>query len=120
MATFYTRADPLGRASGWRPDVPEERLYTIYELCWSSMRDSDRAKARGSTRATVSELGRLIVAGETSYRPDQVLSIEKVTEETGVSRAMAREVLQVLHQKRLVELQPRLGARVRRVQEWDV
>ena len=76
--------------------------------------------ARGSTIATVARLGRLIVAGQPSYRPGQVVSLEAVTKETGVSRAMAREALQVLHQKRLVRLQPRVGATVRPVEQWDV
>jgi DNA-binding FadR family transcriptional regulator len=37
-----------------------------------------------------------------------------------MSRAMAREALQVLHQKRLVRLQPRVEATVRPVEQWDV
>ena len=54
------------------------------------------------------------------YRPGQVISLEMVSGKTGVSRAMAREILQVLHQKRLVRLQPRVGATVRPVEQWDV
>jgi DNA-binding FadR family transcriptional regulator len=65
-------------------------------------------------------LGRLIVTGRPGYRPGQVVSLEMVSEEAGVSRAMAREVLQALHHKRLVGLQPRVGATVRPVDQWDV
>ncbi|MBV8995237.1 MAG: FadR family transcriptional regulator [Pseudonocardiales bacterium] len=81
---------------------------------------SERTKPRGSTRATVHHLGRLIVAGQMSYRPGQVISLEAVTKETGASRALAREALQILHQKRLVSLQARIGAIVRPVEQWDV
>jgi DNA-binding FadR family transcriptional regulator len=38
----------------------------------------------------------------------------------GISRAMAREVLQVLHQKQLVALHPRAGATVLAPAQWDV
>jgi DNA-binding FadR family transcriptional regulator len=77
-------------------------------------------RARGSTSASIDHFGRLIVTGRPGYRPGQVISLEMVSEEAGVSRAMAREVLQVLHQKRLVGLQPRVGATVRPVEQWDV
>ena len=79
-----------------------------------------KGRARGSTHASVDHFGRLIVTGRPGYRPGQVISLEMVSEEADVSRAMAREVLQVLHQKRLVGLQPRVGATVRRVEQWDV
>ena len=79
-----------------------------------------KGRARGSTHASVDHFGRLIVTGRPGYRPGQVISLEMVSEEADVSRAMAREVLQVLHQKRLVGLQPRVGATVRHVEQWDV
>src|SRR5688572_27093620 len=79
-----------------------------------------RERGRGSTAATVDRLGLLIVSSPLDYRPGKVISLEMVMREVGVSRAMAREVLQVLHQKRLVGLQPRIGARVRPVEQWDV
>jgi DNA-binding FadR family transcriptional regulator len=44
----------------------------------------------------------------------------KCNPKLGISRAMAREVLQILHQKRLVALQPRVGASVLPVEQWDV
>jgi len=70
--------------------------------------------------ASVDQLGRVIVTSRPGYRPGQVVSLEMVSGEAGVSRAMAREVLQVLHQKRLVKLQPRVGATVLPVEKWDV
>ena len=79
-----------------------------------------RVRGSKSTRASVDHLGRLIVTSRPGYRPGQVISLEMVSGEAGVSRAMAREVLQVLHQKRLVGLQPRVGATVRPVEQWDV
>src|ERR1700688_3400068 len=84
------------------------------------MSQVSEGRLRGSTRVTVDRLGRLIVLSQPGYRPGQVVSLEMVARETGVSRAMAREVLQVLHQKRLVGLQPRVGATVRPVEQWDV
>jgi DNA-binding GntR family transcriptional regulator len=46
-------------------------------------------------RASVEQLGRIIVTSRPGYRPGQVVSLEMVSGESGVSRAMAREVLQV-------------------------
>ena len=79
-----------------------------------------KGRVYGSTRESVEHLGRLIVTSPPGYRPGQVISLETVSGEAGVSRAMAREVLQVLHQKRLVRLQPRVGATVQPVEQWDV
>jgi DNA-binding FadR family transcriptional regulator len=70
--------------------------------------------------AAVEQLGRIIVTSRPGYRPGQVVSLEMVSQEAGVSRAMAREVLQVLNHKRLVRLQPRVGATVLPVEKWDV
>ena len=60
-------------------------------------------RARGSARASVDRMGRLIVTSRPGYGPGQVISLEMVSDEAAVSRAMAREVLQVLHQKRSEE-----------------
>ncbi len=80
---------------------------------------SAQGRSRGSTAVSVDHVGRLIVASRPGYRPGQVVSLEMVSAEAGVSRAMAREVLQALHQKRLVRLQPRVGATVLHVEQWD-
>jgi DNA-binding FadR family transcriptional regulator len=81
---------------------------------------SMEGRARGSTRASVDHLGRLIVTSRPGYRPGQVISLQMVSAEAGVSRAMAREVLQVMHQKGLVGLKPRVGATVNPVEQWEV
>ena len=80
---------------------------------------AEEGRARGSTAMSVDHLGRLIVISRPGYRPGQVVSLEMVSREARVSRAMAREVLQVLHHKRLVRLQPRVGATVLPVEQWD-
>jgi len=80
---------------------------------------SAQGRSRGSTAASVDYVGRLIVSSRPGYRPDEVVSLEMVSAAAGVSRAMAREVLQALHQKRLVRLQPRVGATVLHVERWD-
>jgi len=69
---------------------------------------------------SVDQLGLLIVASPPGYRPRQVISIDTTMKAAGVNRALAREVLQVLNQKRLVELRPRVGATIRPVEQWDV
>lgn len=77
-------------------------------------------KARGgSTRSVVDQLGHAIVSGHPPYRPGELISLDAVMSAVDVSRAMAREVMQVLHQKRLVALQPRVGATVQPVERWD-
>lgn len=77
-------------------------------------------RPRGSTQDTLDRLGRKIVEGEPGYRPGDGLSVESVTEKLQVSKAMAREVLQALHQMRLIKIQPRVGATVQEQQHWDV
>jgi DNA-binding FadR family transcriptional regulator len=59
------------------------------------------------------------VASRPGYRPGQVVSLEIVSADARVSRAMAREGVQALHQKRLVRLQSRVGATVLHVEQWD-
>ncbi|MYS22725.1 carbohydrate kinase, thermoresistant glucokinase family [Streptomyces sp. DvalAA-14] len=74
--------------------------------------------ARGSTARIVAELGGQIVDGG---KPRGFhLTVEAVTEELGVTRPMAREALQTLHQKGLVNLQPRIGATVQALGDWDL
>jgi carbohydrate kinase (thermoresistant glucokinase family) len=46
--------------------------------------------------------------------------VEAVTDDFGVTRPMAREALQILHQKGLIDLQPRIGATVQALGEWDL
>jgi carbohydrate kinase (thermoresistant glucokinase family) len=89
------------------------------------MSDSDREVAagsvdafRGSTAEVVERLGCEIVGGR--KRRGLHLTVEAVVDEFGVTRPMAREVLQILHQKGLVNLQPRIGATVQALGDWDL
>lgn len=59
-----------------------------------------------------------IVGG--SKRRGLHLTVEVVMDELHVTRPMAREALQILHQKGLVNLQPRIGATVQALSDWDL
>lgn len=72
-----------------------------------------------STQAAVEHLGRAIVLGRV-FRPGDTLTIETIEKSLNVSRAMAREALQLLHALRLVNLRPRRGATVLPLHEWNV
>ncbi|MEU5244395.1 GntR family transcriptional regulator [Streptomyces asoensis] len=73
---------------------------------------------RGSTAAVVQLLGCQIVEG--GKPRDRHLTVDAVMQEFGITRPMAREVLQTLHQKGLVNLQPRVGATVQALRRWDL
>ncbi|KAB1147789.1 GntR family transcriptional regulator [Streptomyces luteolifulvus] len=73
---------------------------------------------RGSTAKVVERLGCQIVEG--GKPRDQHLTVEAVMHECGVTRPMAREALQTLHQKGLINLQPRIGATVQALERWDL
>jgi carbohydrate kinase (thermoresistant glucokinase family) len=74
--------------------------------------------SRASTAEAVAHLGGQIVGGS---KPRGLhLTVEGVMEELGVTRPMAREALQILHQKGLVNLQPRIGATVQALGDWDL
>jgi carbohydrate kinase (thermoresistant glucokinase family) len=66
----------------------------------------------------VEQLGCQIV-GSRKQQGDR-LTVEAVVDEFGVTRPMAREALQILHQKGLVNLQPRIGATVQALKDWDL
>jgi len=73
---------------------------------------------RGSTAEIVAQLGCQIVGGKKPR--GHHLTVEAVMDELGVTRPMAREALQILHQKGLVNLQPRIGATVQALGDWDL
>lgn len=73
---------------------------------------------RGSTAKVVERLGCQIVEG--GKPRDHHLTVDAVMHEFGITRPMAREALQTLHQKGLVNLQPRIGATVQPLERWDL
>ncbi|MEU7057587.1 gluconokinase, GntK/IdnK-type [Streptomyces sp. NPDC046197] len=73
---------------------------------------------RGSTAKVVEQLGCQIVEG--GKPRDHHLTVDAVMHEFGVTRPMAREALQALHQKGLINLQPRIGATVQALERWDL
>jgi DNA-binding FadR family transcriptional regulator len=77
-------------------------------------------RPRGSTQDTLDRLGRKIVEGAPGYRPGDGLRVDSVVADLHVTKAMAREVLQALHQMRLIKIQPRVGATVQELQHWDM
>ncbi|MGW2045264.1 gluconokinase, GntK/IdnK-type [Streptomyces sp. NPDC001858] len=79
--------------------------------------DSEDA-LRSSTVKVVELLGCQIVEG--AKPRDQHLTVDAVVHEFGITRPMAREALQTLHQKGLVNLQPRIGATVQALERWDL
>ncbi|MGC0379597.1 gluconokinase, GntK/IdnK-type [Streptomyces sp. SAI-229] len=79
--------------------------------------DTDDA-LRGSTAQIVARLGCQIVEG--AKHRDRHLTVDAVVQEFGVTRSMAREALQTLHQKGLLTLQPRIGATVQPLERWDL
>ncbi|MEV5432671.1 gluconokinase, GntK/IdnK-type [Streptomyces sp. NPDC052701] len=73
---------------------------------------------RGSTVTVVERLGRQIVGGDKPR--DQLVTVDAVMQQFAVTRPMAREALQLLHHKGLVDLQPRVGATVQALHQWDL
>lgn len=63
-------------------------------------------------------LGTSIVSG--TYPPGHVLTLDRVCAEHGVSRTVAREVVQVLQSMGLVESRRRTGVTVRPTDRWNV
>ncbi|NJC74142.1 FadR family transcriptional regulator [Planosporangium thailandense] len=82
---------------------------------------TEAGQSAGPARAAaVALLGSRIVSGQRGYRPGDVLRLDAVMQEINGSRALAREVLQVLGHKGLVTLKARVGATVQSVERWDV
>lgn len=65
----------------------------------------------------LADLGPRIVEGE--LPEDSTITLERICDEYGVSRTVAREVIQVLASMGLVESRRRTGIRVRPRREWD-
>ena len=63
-------------------------------------------------------LGAAIVSGE--YQPGQVLTLDGVSAEHGLSRSVAREVVRVLESMGLVESRRRVGITILPADNWNV
>lgn len=63
-------------------------------------------------------LGPAIAAGE--FSAGHVFTLDRLEQEFGVSRTVAREAVRVLESMRLVVSRPRTGVRVRPPSEWSV
>lgn len=66
----------------------------------------------------LAEVGPAIAAGE--YEPGSVLTLDRLAQDYGVSRTVAREAVRVLESMRMVVSRPRTGVRVRPPGEWSV
>lgn len=63
-------------------------------------------------------LGTAIVSGE--YPPGQVLTLDGISAQYGVSRSVAREAIRVLESMAMVESRRRVGITVRDANNWNV
>ncbi|WP_344680570.1 FadR/GntR family transcriptional regulator [Saccharopolyspora taberi] len=63
-------------------------------------------------------LGPAIAGGE--YRPGDVLTLERIEQQFGVSRTVAREAVRVLESIQLVVTRPRTGVTVTPTERWNV
>jgi DNA-binding FadR family transcriptional regulator len=63
-------------------------------------------------------LGTAIVSGE--YPPGQVLTLDGVSAQHGVSRSVAREAIRVLESMGMVESRRRVGITIQPAQKWNV
>ncbi|MBS1693514.1 MAG: FadR family transcriptional regulator [Actinobacteria bacterium] len=63
-------------------------------------------------------LGTAIVSG--AYRPGQVITLEGVSAEHGVSRSVAREAIRVLESMGMVESRRRVGITIQSALKWNV
>jgi DNA-binding FadR family transcriptional regulator len=75
-------------------------------------------RRNGLHHTVVVALGRRILGGEFSANavlpPEQLL-----TEELGVSRTVVREAVKVLADKGMLDVRPKIGSRVRPVEDWN-
>ena len=63
-------------------------------------------------------LGTAIVSGE--YSAGQVITLDGVSAQHGVSRSVAREAMRVLESMGMVESRRRVGITIQPVQKWNV
>ena len=63
-------------------------------------------------------LGTAIVSGE--YQPGEVLTLEGVSAQHGLSRSVAREAIRVLESMGMVASRRRVGITIQSAQKWNV
>ena len=79
---------------------------------------SDRANVGALHDSLLTALGAAIVSG--TYKPGQVLTLEGVSAEHGLSRSVAREAIRVLESMGMVESRRRVGITIRSAENWNV
>jgi DNA-binding FadR family transcriptional regulator len=72
-----------------------------------------------SLASKIEQLGLTIVAG-VNYQAGDIVTLETIGSDLGVTRAQAREVVQTLSAKGLLGTQPRVGSIIQSLDKWDV
>jgi DNA-binding FadR family transcriptional regulator len=67
----------------------------------------------------IARLGQEIVAG-VNYQAGSIVTLDAVSADLGITKAIAREVFQALSLKGLIETQPRVGSTIQPLDRWDV
>lgn len=79
---------------------------------------SDRPHVGALHGSLLSALGAAIVSGR--YQPGQVLTLDGVGAEHGLSRSVAREAIRVLESMGMVESRRRVGLTIQPAEKWNV
>jgi DNA-binding FadR family transcriptional regulator len=79
---------------------------------------SDRPNVGALHGSLLAALGTAIVSG--THRPGDVLTLDAVSVEHGVSRSVAREAIRVLESMGMVGSRRRVGITIRPADEWNV
>jgi DNA-binding FadR family transcriptional regulator len=79
---------------------------------------SDRPTVGALHGSLLSALGAAIVSGR--YQPGQVLTLDGVGAEHGLSRSVAREAIRVLESMGMVESRRRVGLTIQPAEKWNV
>ena len=80
--------------------------------------DADRPNVGALHGSLLTALGTAIVSGK--YPPGQVLTLDGVSAEHGVSRSVAREAIRVLESMGMVESRRRVGITIQAAEKWNV
>jgi DNA-binding FadR family transcriptional regulator len=79
---------------------------------------SDRPSVGALHDNLLGALGAAIVSGR--YQPGQVLTLDSVSAEHGLSRSVAREVVRVLESMGMVQARRRVGITIQSADNWNV